>query len=497
MPPVASALRRTTLGTLPVLAAASVLAAAQLALAAVSLTQVSADPYTNTTSFHATEVEPDTFASGSTIVAAFQVGRFEDGGASNVGWATSTDGGKTWTNGFLPAITKLATPPGPYDRDTDPSVAYDAKHGAWMISSLPLTTGGGLRGAAVVVSRSTDGGLTWGDPVTVANAGGTSDFDKNWTACDGTPTSPSYGNCYTEWDDFGHSNHLRMSVSTDGGLTWRSSTVPNSTVIGGQPVVQPNGTVVVPIDTGSESKVESFVSTNGGSSYTGPFTIAGISTHREAGNFRSDALPSAEVDGSGKVYVAWADCRFRTGCSANDIVLSTSTDGVTWTAPARVPIDGTTSGVDHFLPGLAVDAGTSGSSAHLTLLYHSYPNTSCSSSTCQLDVGYVASPDGGATWTTPIQLAGPITLTWLPLTSQGYMVGDYVSTSYAGGKAHPVFMNATAGSCTLGIVTSCHEFAVTTSTGIRAGPATLPLDHATPVPGARSDHPATGPLTQR
>src|SRR5206468_11639094 len=43
--------------------------------ATVPLTKLSSDPYTNSTSQHATEVEPDTFAFGSTIVTAFQVGR--------------------------------------------------------------------------------------------------------------------------------------------------------------------------------------------------------------------------------------------------------------------------------------------------------------------------------------------------------------------------------------------------------------------------------------
>jgi hypothetical protein len=35
-------------------------------------------------------------------------------------------------------------------------------------------------------------------------------------------------------------------------------------------------------------------------------------------------------------------------------------------------------------------------------------------------------------------------LTWLAPTNQGYMVGDYISTSYSGGAAHPVFAAATA-----------------------------------------------------
>ena len=73
------------------------------------LTQISSDPYTNSTSQHKTEVEPDTFAFGNTIVSTFQAGRFFNGGASNIGWATSTNAGETWTHGFLPATTVNAT----------------------------------------------------------------------------------------------------------------------------------------------------------------------------------------------------------------------------------------------------------------------------------------------------------------------------------------------------------------------------------------------------
>src|SRR5919198_1214943 len=71
---------------------------ASAAVASPTVLQISSDPYTNAISQHKTEVEPDTFAFGSTIVSAFQVGRIFDGGASNIGFATSTDGGATWTS---------------------------------------------------------------------------------------------------------------------------------------------------------------------------------------------------------------------------------------------------------------------------------------------------------------------------------------------------------------------------------------------------------------
>src|SRR5258708_35061848 len=81
------------------------LSSAMLAFANVNLVQLSSDPFTNSTSQHQTEVEPDTFAFGSTFVSAFQVGRFFSGGASDICFVTSTNGGKSFTNCFLPDTT--------------------------------------------------------------------------------------------------------------------------------------------------------------------------------------------------------------------------------------------------------------------------------------------------------------------------------------------------------------------------------------------------------
>ncbi len=96
-----------------------------------------------------TQVEPDTFAFGNTIVSAFQTGRFFNGGASDIGFATSTNGGATWTTGMLPGITKFQGG-GPFDRVSDPAVAFDSRHNVWMISSLALTDTSGVVGAAVL-----------------------------------------------------------------------------------------------------------------------------------------------------------------------------------------------------------------------------------------------------------------------------------------------------------------------------------------------------------
>ena len=111
------------------------------------LARLSTDPYTNTASQHATEVEPSIAASGSTLVSVFQMGRFFNGGASNIGFATSTDGGASWTSGSLPGTTIFAS--GTYAAISDPAVAYDRAHATWLISSLAVLSSND----AVVVSR--------------------------------------------------------------------------------------------------------------------------------------------------------------------------------------------------------------------------------------------------------------------------------------------------------------------------------------------------------
>jgi len=156
-----------------------------------------------------------------------------------------------------------------------------------------------------------------------------------------------------------------------------------------------------------------------------------------AGNLRTSPLPSAEIAADGTVFVAWEDCRFRRRCTSNDIVFSRSSDGVNWTDAARVPIDSLTSGADHFIPGLAVDLATSGDDVDLALTYYFYPDATCTGG-CRLQAGYISSPGGGATWGDPIELTEAMSLSDIAQTSQGPMVGDYISTSITGGSATTV-----------------------------------------------------------
>ncbi len=442
------------------------------------LTQLSSDTFTNAASQHATEVEPSAFAYGSTIVATFQVGRIYGGGSADIGFAVSTNGGGSWTHSVLPGITTIDG--GSFPAVSDPSVTFDADHSVWITASLGVAT----NTDQVIVSRSPDG-VNWSNPIRVS---GTPDADKNWITCDNTPASPFFGHCYVEWDDPSNQGIIWMSSSTDGGLTWMpaENTADHAAGIGGIPVVQPDGTVVVPFLSWSGTQIAAFSSKDGGATWTASTTISTVTDHQVAGGLRDDALPSATVDSAGTVYVAWQDCRFRVSCLSNDIVMTTSATGATWSSPARIPIDATSSTVDHFIPALAANPATGGSTAHLALVYYFYPQASCASSTCDLEVGYVASSDGGSTWTQAQTLVGPMSLSWLPNTFSGVMVGDYMAAVFSGTSVFPIFVVAQPNAGT-----QFNEAVYTSAAGLARVNSAIRFQSAeeTPRPDAHSDHP--------
>jgi len=253
-------------------------------------------------------------------------------------------------------------------------------------------------------------------------------------------------------------------------------------VIGGRLVVLPNGNVLVPIDNASETALGYTISTNGGVRFGQAFTITSILAADDPGDIRSGPLPSAEIAGDGTIYVVWEDCRFRLGCPSagtpNDLVYLTSTNGTTWSAVQRIPIDPVTSTVDQFIPRVGVDRATSGANIHVGVAYCFYPNTTCTQATCQLSVGYISSANGGSSWSAPTQLAGPMTMSWLPDTSRGRMVGDDISTSFGSdGLAHPAIavanMPTAGGSDCATARPNCDQALYTTAIGLAAASGTV------------------------
>jgi len=422
--------------------------------ASVSVRRISRDTTTHYDAQHETQVEPGSFAYGSTIVTAFQSGRFVEGGAAAIGWSTSTDAGKHWRTGLLAQQR--------YSVVSDPVVAYDAVHRSWLIVAL----GRGDVGVELWLSRSTNG-ISWSAPV-VAARDPAEEYDKEWIACDNSASSPHRGRCYLAYVDF-DAQRLGVRRSLDGGLTWSGvvAVAPGTgrlTFTGPFPVVRPDGTLVIPYSffpLESDEQIAAIVSHDGGVSFGSPVSISRVDFQGDA-DFRAEVMPSAAVDTGGRIYTVWSDATFREDGVSNDIVLSTSTNGSKWTAPVRIPLRKTAAGVDvsYFLPAIAVAPKTTGKTAKLAVAFYSLRlRNGCAvfvpGCTKQVEAWLVRSNDGGKTWgaakllsTTPMQLV------WLASTTRGQMIGDYVTVSWAGGKPWAIVPLATQSP--LGLSQSVH-----------------------------------------
>jgi hypothetical protein len=389
--------------------------------------RISTDPYTTGGGMHATEAEPDSFAWGSTVVATFQVARFSSGGARNIGFAVSNDAGRHWRNGLLPRLTVSSSPRGLFSRASDPSVAYDSLHGVWLIATLGFSD----NESALLVSRSADG-LHWSAPAIAGRkqSGNTGVmFDKEWIACDNGASSPFRGRCYLSFSDVERAR-LATETSTDGGRTWSQPVAsPDKAGHRGiespfapapQPAALPSGTVVVPI---YDDEIAVVRSTDGGAGFSAETAIAPSRFSTSA--VRAAPFPSVEVGADGRVMMAWPDCAARPNCSGNDLVFSKSVDGLTWTPPATIPLGPG----NHIIVGLAADQVRPG---RVAVTYYT-------ESGGRLDVRLVRSLDSGATWSRPLVLSPERMPFGRIAFSNGVMVGDYISTSFAGGRAVAVF----------------------------------------------------------
>ena len=71
------------------------------------------------------------------------------------------------------------------------------------------------------------------------------------------------------------------------------------------------------------------------------------------------------------------------------------------------------------------------------------PTTECDVATCRIDAGFISSSNGGRTWNAPRRLnARSMRLAWLPPTSLGRMLADYISTSWVRDAAVAVFAHS-------------------------------------------------------
>jgi len=214
----------------------------------------------------------------------------------------SLDGGKTWEAEHFPVAEQKSEPGIPFE--DKPYIVADNSHGRYAGNLYVGWTRWRLTDSQMVISRSTDDGKTWSEPVEIdAHPGLPRDDNGAAEGFDGV-VGPD-GTLYAIWSQ---DNEIMLTVSRDGGKTF--------------------------------SKARAVI-------HTAPIMFA-IDTLDRANGFPQIAIDPK----SKKLYVTWSD--YRNGDL--DVFLATSSDGgKKWSEPVRVNNDPVHNGAEQFFQWLAVD----------------------------------------------------------------------------------------------------------------------------------------------
>ena len=260
------------------------------------------------------------------------------------GVARSLDGGQHWsTNSFIPGITRWNNKGdeypgnGPYDFAGDPAVTFGPDGTAYFAcyGYKYGTAAAPKGGVGLFVSRSTNGGLTWGTPVKLAtftgpglgkgvSKGSYGQFpDHEAITVDTWADSPHYGSIYVAQAQF-HGNlkgHITLFASHDRGATWSTpvtvSSGANYADQDASPFVGSDGSVYVAFDsahgTRGAAQVRIAKSIDGGATFGVNYHVADfinpVNDDLANSDYRVFSQPSGSIDAAGRITIAWNDRR--------------------------------------------------------------------------------------------------------------------------------------------------------------------------------------------
>lgn len=392
------------------------------------------DPTTTTQSENSVFIHPD---DPTKVLNSNNSTPFPIAGIFGTSGILSTDGGATWGG----QITGTGG-----TNSGDPAAVIDL-NGTYFIGYIANDGGNGT-------ARSTDEGATW-THVQVAPIPGIGGLaDKNHLWVDNSASSPFEGNLYAAWTDFGGVNegNIVVSRSTDAGLTWSGVTNISSSISGFHQgvhiqtasngdvfafyTIYPGGTVQ------DEPAYGMSTSTDGGANWSSGTTIIsntrGVrSTGVGKGGIRNASFPVSAIDISGGprdgyMYMVWPNIGVpgvNTGTEIDVYIIRSTDGGDNWSAPIRVNQQNG-DGKKHFLPWITCDPVT----GNLSVIFYDDRNVGAS----EVEVFVANSLDGGLTWedfkvsdvsSTPAPIPGLAT---------GYM-GDYLAIAARNSQVYPVW----------------------------------------------------------
>jgi len=368
----------------------------------------------------------------------------------------STDGGATWTAGFLYAAPASFVA----SCSSDPGVAIDAKGRQYysFVRTTPCRTGA----PRLYVSARDGPTAPWGPAVLVAPIPKTAILDdKPAIAVDTSAESPHLNRVYIAWSRLSRRTTfgIRLAWSDDGGRKWASPVAVSRT--GDEEsyasvAVARKGTVYVAWDDASTYSLKIAESTDGGAHF-GPehkaasFSIVPI-PHCGSGTVIAAQLlscvhanPIVSVDRSrgaraGRVYVSYA----RTNVTGVQGIFVTVFDshlaviGDSASSPPPVPVappPGTErTRPERFWPASAVDASTG-------TLWVCFYDTTGDLERRRVHYMCTISRDGGAMWAKPVRAASAASDETQP-GADARQYGDYEGLAVAGGVAYPIWTDS-------------------------------------------------------
>lgn len=402
-------------------------------------------------------------------VASWQQDRWTNGGARGLVAAVTFDRGRTWMEVVLPELAFCSG--GEFLRASDPWLSFapngDVYHAALVVSQslIDLLEGNADSGrSAMLVQKSTDGGLTWSAPIHVIDEDFNGLNDKQAITAD--PFDEDFA--YLVWDrlDFTTGESVAtFARTTDGGVTWEPPTMlysPGSDkeTLGNQIVVLPNGTLINFFDEISfdedENEIDTLVlkySPDRGETWLPEGDRILVAPMQPTFNLMTpdgdepirggEELFDVTVDPrTGTLYAVWQDGSF-SDFAHESTALSVSHDGgLTWTAPVQInqtPTDLPEANQQAFLP--TVEANDRG---FVAITYYDF--RAAGGSEALTDVwAILCRPDRIRDCSDPFDWSPEIRLTeesfdFLAAPSAGALfLGDYVGLAATGGSFLAVF----------------------------------------------------------
>ena len=458
------------------------------------------------TLYRNTEVEPNLAinpADTSNFLFGVQQDRWNNGGSRGLRGGYSLDTGASFAATSTRGVTQCQG--GPWPRSSDPWVTFSPDGTAYM-SALVVKESANPNNLATasgqVVSRSADGGKSWGKPITLI-----ADFktnvldDKNAITAD--PTDSSY--VYVVWDrltqfvpGYGVADESsevnqqgaarsRMAAgmapavdpaiplvigpsyfarTADGGSSWEAAKIifnpgSNKQTIANQ-IVPLAGDRIADFftkldDVGSGAPEIGFVrSSDHGASFGGPTyattetNIPAMTPNLQQPIRSADVLFSVASDvRRDALYLVWEDSRFS---GVNEVAFARSADGgATWTAPVRINQTPRHASNTMFQQALIPSVATVADGT-VVVTYYDFRSDAPGAGTDDTDFWAVScNPvtstdrcERNADWRNEQRLTThSFNFDNAPLTTSGVFVGDYMSMKSIGQTVYTVFGQAT------------------------------------------------------